>query len=123
MAELEEILWTWAREEDEEKALTEDDRLTLHEAIKDVQNAEELINRARRALPQLNSLSKGERWGRKLIDFAGEHPVRQGKKRQVVEAIQTAVRTKAFNYKISRREYKVDENTGQTVKRATPLVE
>ena len=123
LAELEEILWEWASEEDIENAPTEEDRLTLHEAIKDVKNAEELINKARRALPQLNSLSKGERWGRKLIDFAGEHPVKQGKQRQVVEAIQTAVRTKAWNYQTSRREYKVDENTGQPLKRISPIVE
>jgi len=121
LAELEEILWTWALD-DKENAPTGEDRLTLHEAIKNVKNAEELINTARRALPQLSSLSKGERWGRKLIDFAGKHPVKQGKQRQVVEAIQTAVRTKAWNYQISRQEYKVDENTGQPVKRVTPII-
>src|SRR5258708_9670391 len=64
LTELEEILWTWAPKEDKENTLTEEDRLTLHEAIKDVKNAEELINKARRALPQLNNLSKVDRWGR-----------------------------------------------------------
>jgi hypothetical protein len=123
LTELEEILWIWALEVDKENTLTKEDRLTLHEAIKDVKNAEELINKAKRALPQLHSLTKGERWGRKLIDFAGEQSVRQGKQRQIVEAIQTAVKTKAFNYQISRREYKVDENTGQPLKRLSPLVE
>src|SRR5260221_2586968 len=61
LSELEEVLCEWASEEDTENAPTEEDRLTLHEAIKDVKNAEELINKSRRALPQLNSLSKRER--------------------------------------------------------------
>lgn len=57
------------------------------------------------------------------FEFAGEHPFRQGKQRQVVEAIQMAVRNKNANYQFTRRDYKVDEYTGQLVKRATPLVE
>ena len=124
--ELEEIVWEWALEEDKENTLTEKDRLPLHEAIKDVKNAEEFIKQAKKALSQLNDLAKGERWGRKLIDFAGKHrkhPLRQGQQRQVIEAIQTAVRAKGLNYKRSRKEYKVDENTGQPVKRATPLID
>lgn len=123
LSELEEIVWEWALKEDKENALTEEDHLTLHEAIKDVKNAEELMKQAKKTLPQLNNISKGERWGRKLIDFAGKYPLRQGKQRQVIEAIQMAVRTKKANYKITRREYKVDENTGQSVKRATPLID
>jgi hypothetical protein len=120
--ELEEILWEIALE-DTGNLPTEEDRHTLHEAIKNVTNAEDLEKQARKALPQLAHFSKGERWGRRLIDFAGEHPFRQGKQRQVVEAIQMAVRSKKANYQFSRRDYKVDENTGQLVKRTTPLVE
>lgn len=122
LSELEEIVWEWAKEEDNDTILTEKDRLTLHEAIKDVKNADALINQAKKALPQLNNISKGERWGRKLIDFAGEYPLRQGEQRQIIDAIQVAVRAKKANYEITRRDYKVDENTGQPVKRVTPLV-
>jgi hypothetical protein len=122
LSELEEIVWEIALE-DTDNLPTEEDRLPLHETIKDVRNAKELEKQARKSLPQLAHFSKGERWGRKLIDFAGQHPFRQGKQRQVVEAIQTAVRSKIANYKITRRDYKVDENTGQPVKRTTPLVE
>ena len=121
LSELEEILWEMALE-DTENIPTEEDRLTLHEAIKGVTNAEELAKQVRKSLPQLAHFSKGERWGRKLIDFAGKYPYKQGNQRQVVEAVQTAVRSKRVNYIISRREYRVDENTGQPVKRTTPLV-
>ncbi len=119
--ELEEILWEIALE-DTDNLPTEEDRHTLHEAIKDVTNAEELEKQARKALPQLAHFSKGERWGRKLIDFVGRNSRRQGKHRQVIEAIQMAVRNKNANYQFTRRDYKVDENTGQPVKRTTPLV-
>jgi hypothetical protein len=122
LSELEEIVWEWAKEEDKDTILTEEDRHTLHEAIKDVTNADALINQAKKALLQLNNISKGERWGRKLIDFAGEYPLRQGEQRQIIDAIQVAVRAKKANYEITRREYKVDEKTGQPVKRITPLV-
>lgn len=122
LAELEEILWEMALE-DTDNVPTERDRLKLHEAIKDVSNAEELKKQAGKSLPQLAHFSKGERWGKKLIDFAGRYPFRQGKHRQVVEAIQMAVRSKKAKYIPTRRGYKVDENTGQLVKRTTPLVE
>jgi hypothetical protein len=119
LSELEEILWSMALEEDEKNVLTEKDRLSLHEAIKDVKNAEALIKLAKKTLPQLSDISKGEKWGRKLIDFAGDHPLKQGRQRQIIDAIQMAVRTKKANYKITRRDYKVDENTGQLVKRTS----
>ena len=121
-SELEEIIWEWALEEDKDNILTEKDHLILHDSIKNATNADTLINQAKRALPQLHHIAKGERWGRKLIDFAGRFPSRQGKQRQIVEAIQMAVRTKKANYQITRRDYKVDENTGQPVKRSTPIV-
>jgi hypothetical protein len=56
-----------------------------------------------------------------LINFAGKYPILQGKQRQVIEAIHMAMRAKNANYEITRREYKVDENTGQPVKRVAPL--
>ena len=43
----------------------------------------------------------------------------QGKERQVIEAIRIALRTRTVSYEISRRDYHVDENTGQLVKRST----
>ncbi len=118
LSELEEILWTIALE-DQENKVAEEDRRTLHEAIKNATNAEALKKLAGRALPQLAHFSKGETWGEKLIEYTWDHPVRDGKERQVIEAIRAALTTKTASYEVTRREYRVDQNTGQLVNRST----
>jgi hypothetical protein len=122
LAELEEILWMWVLE-DKENPPTNKDRFQLHAAIENVKNAEELINKAKKSLPQLNKISKGEQWGRRLIDFIGEHPNKGGKQRQIVEVIQTVLRAKGSHFLQTRRVWKVDKDTGQLVKRSTSLAE
>ncbi len=117
LPELEEVLWKIALEDAENKP-KEEDRLSLNEAIKGAQNAEQLKNKAKRALPQLAHLSKGEIWGEKLIEFAWQNPLRQGEQRQVIEAIQAALTSKKASYEFTRRENRVDENTGKIVKRS-----
>ncbi len=117
VAELKEVLWLIVSE-DQDNKVVEEDRRTLHEAIKNAPNAEELKNQARRALPQLAHISKGETWGKRLMEFAWDHPLRQGKERQIIEAIRIALRTRTVSYEISRRDYRVDESTGQLVKRS-----
>ncbi len=116
LSELEEVLWIIASE-DEENKVTEEDRRTLHEAIKNAKNAEELKKQAGKALPQLAHFSKGGKWGEKLIEFTWDHLERQGKERQVIEAIRVALTTRTASYEVTRREYRVDENTGQLIKR------
>jgi hypothetical protein len=116
LSELEEVLWRIASE-DSENIPVDEDRQKLHDSIKNIQNAEELLKRARRSLPQLSHISKGQVWGEKLIEFAGEYPLRQGKERQVIKAIQIALTTRTSSYEGTRREYRVDENTGQLIKR------
>ena len=116
LSELEEVLWRIASE-DSENIPVDEDQQKLHDAIKNAQNAEELIKQARRSLPQLAHLYKGELWGEKLIEFAWENPLRQGKERQVIKAIQIAVTTRTSSYEGTRRGYRVDESTGQLIKR------
>src|SRR6266487_1597051 len=111
LSELEEVLWLIALE-DEENKVTEQDRQRLHEAIKYVSNAEELIKQARKALPQLAHLSKGETWGEKLIEYTWDHPERHDNERQVIEAIREALTTRTASYEITRCEYQVDPQTG-----------
>lgn len=115
LSELEEILWTIALE-DQENRVIEQDRRTLHEVIKNATNAEELKKLAGRALPQLAHFSKGETWGEKLIEYTWNHPLRDGKERQVIEAIRVALTTRTVSYEVTRKEYRVDPNTGQLVK-------
>ncbi len=121
LSELEEVLWLIASE-DEENKVTEEDRQRLHEAIKNVSNAEELKKQAGKALPQLAHFTKGEKWGEKLIEYTWDHPDRQDNERQVIEAIRVALTTRTASYEITRREYRVDESTGQLVKRPPKLL-
>ena len=54
-----------------------------------------------------------------LIEYTWDHPERRGKERQVIEAIRVALTTKTANYEVTRRDYRVDENTGQLIKRSS----
>ncbi len=116
LSELEEILWSIALEDQDNKVI-EENRQMLHEAIKNAENAEELKKKAAKALPQLAQFSKGEKWGEKLIEYAWEHPLREGNERQVIQAIRVALTTRTASYQVTRHDYRVDENTGQLVKR------
>lgn len=117
--ELEEVLWQIVLEdEDAENKPTEEDRARLHEAIKYSRNAEELKNQAKRTLTQLAHISKGEIWGKKLMEFAWKNPTLRGEQRQIQKVIQVALTTKTASYEFTRRENRVDENTGELIKRS-----
>jgi hypothetical protein len=119
--ELEDILWTIAVENPENRA-AEENRQKLHHAIKDSKNGTELIDRARKALPQLAHLKKDANWGKRLMAYALKHPT-QGNHRQVMEAVRYAfylARTPELeSYESTRQNYRVDKNTGRLVPRST----
>jgi hypothetical protein len=120
-SELEEIIWTIVIEIPE-YSTSDADRQTLHDAIKNAVNGKQLINRASRALPQLAGLKKDVSWGDRLLRYALEHPLKQGKERQVIEAINYAfflTRTPALeSYETTRQSFLVDKNTGRLVPRS-----
>jgi hypothetical protein len=122
LLELEDILWSIATE-NPEKGPAEDDRQKLHVAIQDAGNGSELIDRARKALPQLAHLKKDATWGECLMKYAWERPSKQGKYRQVIEAIRYAfylARTPELeSYEAARRDYQVDKNAGRLAPRST----
>lgn len=114
LSELEEIIWNWILEDAPQRTIT--DRNVLHDKIKDVKNGEELLSKVK-ATPQFNDVTKGSDWGKRLIQYALQHPRRQNKYRPIIEAIHMALRTKGANYQSTRNNYRVDENSGQLVKR------
>jgi hypothetical protein len=60
-------------------------------------------------------------WGAKLIDYAWEHPLKQNRKRQIIEAVELTIRwEKIINmerYDSAKRTYMVDSETGELINR------
>lgn len=122
LRELEDILWAVATERSG-NMVNEEDHRKLHDAIQDARSGTELINKARKTLPLLADLKKDANWGVRLMQYALEHPGKQGMNRQVIEAIDYALylvrTTRLENYEATRRYYQVDKNTGRLVLRPT----
>lgn len=123
--ELEEILWAWVAEYTETSP-SQADRELLHSCVKVATGSTEFfdgVGHATRSLPQLTGYNKGEEWGAKLIDYAWEHPLKQYRKRQIIEAVELTVRwEKIINmerYESAKKTYMVDSQTGELVKRSS----
>lgn len=120
LSELEEVLWAIVTENSENQ-LNEEDHEKLHASIEDATNSTELINKAKKVLPQLALLNKGTSWGARLMAYAKVHPSKQGKKRQIMDAIEYAfylARTPELeSYQTAREYYKVDKETGKLIPR------
>lgn len=121
LPELEDILWTIAVENSQGK-VSKEDRQKLHDAINIAGNGTELIKRANGVLPELARLKKDSGWGDHLLRYALKNPLKRGKERQIVEAINYAfilARTPNLeSYELSRECFQVDRNTGRLVPRS-----
>lgn len=121
--ELEEILWNWVVEHTETSP-SQADRELLHSYVKDATGSTEFfagVGHATRSLPQLTGYEKGEAWGAKLIDYAWEHPLKQYRKRQVIEAAELTIRWEKIihmeRYDVSQKSYMVDLGSGELIAR------
>jgi hypothetical protein len=119
--ELEEVLWIWVGGESPSQA----DREQLHSHVKDTTGSTEFFKGVKHAaalsLPQLVGYDKCAAWGEELMKFAWEHPFKQNRKRQIIEAVELAVRWEKINsmerYEVSKKSYMVDPKTGDLVTR------
>ncbi len=92
--ELEEILWKWVAEYTETSP-SQADRELLHSHVQNVTGSTGFfdgVGHATRSLPQLTEYKKGEELGAKLMDYAWEHPLKQSRKRQIIEAVELTMR-------------------------------
>ncbi len=112
--ELEEILWKWVAEYTETSP-SQADRELLHSCVKDATGSTDFfagVGYATRSLPQLTGYEKGEEWGAKLIDYAWEHPFKQYRKRQLIEAAELTIRWEKIihmeRYDVSKNLYMID---------------
>ena len=117
LPELEEIIWKVATDNGaEEKA-----RKTLHAAIGSAETGNQLVELASKSLPELHRFSKGEEWGKRLMEYALENPNRKssGDIRPMIDQVHIARRSTSIGYNVSRMEYRVDPETGRLIKRNT----
>src|SRR5437588_3183945 len=122
--ELEEVLWTWVGGESPSQA----DRELLHNHVKGTTGSTEFfkgVKRAALALPQLERNVKGEKWGEELMKFAWDNQFKEGRKRQIIEAVELALRwekiTNMERYEVAKKTYTVDPQTGELIARPSKV--
>lgn len=120
-SELEDIIWSIARE----KGVDDAKKPLFLAAISTANSGRTFIKEVERTaseIPELWNISKGEEWGKRLMQYALQHPKNlNGETRLCVVAIQQAIRTRGASYNYTRLHFRVDPQTGQTIKRETPM--
>ena len=108
LPELEGMIWEVARE----NGAVPDDRARLHEALRGVENGDQLIRKAKAALTApLRSLRKNQEWGERLMLYAWENPQdHEGKTRPVMEAVLGGVARVAGQFQL--REGQLQDRPG-----------
>jgi hypothetical protein len=114
-----EIIWQIAQEQ---CVPVDFERGELHDALQGATNAKHLFDAARKVSSCLQQLGKGSEWGRALMTYASQHSERSSdssnqQTRQVITAINNALRTVHLDYQPSRDRLKVDPATGLPVRR------
>jgi hypothetical protein len=114
--ELVEILWEIASENGAESS----EKQKLVEQTSTATTGKELFKLAKQAVPALGRADKGSIWGEKLMRFAlKNHQIQQSdgssKDRLVIESIYEALHAIDCNYYLSRKESRVDVETGKIV--------
>ena len=113
--ELIEIAWNLI----DEVQKSEQHYLSLSNAVKMANNADDLIKAIRKEVPPLSQFAKGSEWGENLAEFAARKPDLAGSEtpRPVIDACQTAIRAIDIDYLNNRKNCRVDPNTGKLVRR------
>ena len=117
--ELEEIIWQITQDQ---CPPLDFERTNLHAALQGMTNTKDLLEAVRKVGSCLQQFGKGPEWGKRLIDYAWQHPEKGSdgsnqQTRQVVDAIYHALRTAQLDYQPSRDRLKVDPMTGMPVRR------
>jgi len=93
----------------------------IKNATKNVKSNKDFFKAIRHVDPKLSSFSKGERWGRALWRYAADNLIGKefGDKtdRLINQIIRIAYQCCSYSYEPTRRECKVDPDTGKLIKR------
>jgi hypothetical protein len=120
-SELQTIIWNMALEQGADSTK----KSILFDATSTADKGETFIQAVKKVgsdIPELWNVSKGEVWGKRLIQYALQHPKKlNGETRLCVKAIQQAIHSRGASYNYTRLHYQVDLQTGQTIRRDTPM--
>jgi len=119
LSELQEIVWNIALERgaDETKK-----SLSATSSTSSGKTFFQKIEQASSDIPELWNIGKGEEWGKRLVQYALSHPDRlNGEVRLCIKAMRLAFNSRTASYNYTRIHYRVDPETGESIKRDTPM--
>jgi len=121
LSELQEIVWNMALE----RGADETKKSSFLNLTSSASKGSTFNNGAKQAssdISELWGISKGENWGKRLMQYALAHPNKlNGETRLCIRAIRQAFNSRTSSYNYNRLHYRVDPETGQLVKRDTPM--
>lgn len=113
--ELIEIAWNLI--DDVQKS--EQDYISLRNAIKTSNNTDDFIKTIRKKVSPLSHFAKGSEWGENLAEFAARKPELSGSEtpRPLIDACQTIINLIDNDYLYIRNNFRVNPNTGKLIHR------
>lgn len=121
LSELQEIVWNIALE----RGADETKKPLLLAATSSTDNGRKFEEKVRQVsidIPELWNVAKGEEWGKRLMEYALLHPnMLNGEVRLCIKAIRLAINARSASYNYTRIHYRVDPETGESIKRDTPM--
>jgi hypothetical protein len=117
--ELEDAVWEMTTKDDASLNASQGRSTDLRRAVRGCRSGKQLEQAAQAALPAGSEpISKGERWGRNLMECAMRRPrLPDGRDRPVTEAARKAVTAGRSSYRTTRDQRRVDPQTGLLVDR------
>ncbi|MBD3306897.1 hypothetical protein GF339_10725 [candidate division KSB3 bacterium] len=93
----------------------------IEEVAKDAETGKEFFKSLRTLSPDLTRIDKGEKWGQYLMSYAKSHPRSKEfgneKDRLINQITALAYHCCASSYEVTRKNYKIDPDTGKLLKR------
>lgn len=98
---------------------SDEHRAALNRAVRGCRSGKAFERAVRGSLPVgSESFSKGERWGRHLMEHAMRYPrLPDGEDRPVIDAVWEAVTARRSSYQVTREGTRVDPGSGRLVER------
>lgn len=113
-SELKNILWGIALE----NGVSPDDEVKFRHIVSDLESYKDIIGQVRSKFPHMNQENKGEKWGKRLMEYAWNKQTMISKTgsittRSVIEAAHGALRAPDIDFLWTIRDWKVDPDTGR----------
>ena len=84
-------------------------------------SGKELMEKINQTMPEIKGISKGEEWGKALIDYAAQNPnycSKDNVERPISEVVTILLRSLSVSYRTTRTKYRVSSETGKLVERS-----